>query len=77
MAENCQKYWVIRWDTINLGTISEKELHKSRESHVCTTSQPNIDGLMNIDGFCSNLVYFKAHGVTEKEIMPKHFGRKP
>ena len=71
MAENCQKYWVIRWDTINLGTISEKELHKSRESHVCTISQPNIDG------FCSNLVYFKAHGATETEIMPKHFGRKP
>ena len=46
-------------------------MHKSRESHVCTISQPNIDG------FCSNLVYFKAHGATETEIMPKHFGRKP
>ena len=46
-------------------------MHKSRESHVCTISQPNIDG------FCSNLVYFKAHGATETEIIPKHVRRKP
>ena len=61
----------MRWNTTNLGTISEQELHKSHESRVCTISQPNIDE------FCSNLVYLKAHSATEMELMPKHFGRKP
>ena len=34
-------------------------------------SQPNVNG------FCFNMGHFVMPGVTETELMPKHFGRKP
>ena len=54
----------INLEMANIQTVLDK-------MRILVISQPNIDG------FCSNLVFFKAHGATETEIMPKHFGRKP
>ena len=54
----------INLEMANIQTVLDK-------MRILVISQPNIDG------FCSNLVYFKAHGATETAIMPKHFGRKP